>query len=447
MADEPRPTPDDRPSEAVLDELLRAFAADDPSAGAEIDLDSPEVAALLSGELSRPTPSAEPEPQLEGEASSLDGDPSLGVEGEKVPEPDEAAPPAPEPVSPEPEQSHAIPPEPIDPLLREEAERQAATQASQNGDGGGDSPDGRRVIQISADDELPDAVYLEGDLEKDEAARASTVFIDDGAADVGEIVGSAEAARATGIEPKLRERRLAVRRAEGRKRLRWVVLAVVLLLIVVAGLAVLGSSIFSIKDVTVSGAVNSRGEALDVIVADLDGEAVLRVDTDDYERRIEQIPWVKRARVTTKFPSSARIEIAERQPVATFQGGDGRYRVIDEQGRVLNVMPGQPVEYLLVTTDSPPNTAAGEYAPNGFASAGLLARVLTPTMRKLVDSIVVAADGSDVRLLLEGGTEVVLGDGERLVDKLVRLETVISNDPLNLPTRIDVSTEEVTITP
>ena len=184
-----------------------------------------------------------------------------------------------------------------------------------------------------------------------------------------------------------------------------------------------------------------------MIVADLDGEAVLRVDTDDYERRIEQIPWVKRARVTTKFPSSARIEIAERQPVATFQGGDGRYRVIDEQGRVLDVMPGQPVEYLLVTTDSPPNTAAGEYAPNGFASAGLLARVLTPTMRQLVDSIVVAADGSDVRLLLEGGTEVVLGDGERLVDKLVRLETVISNDPLNLPTRIDVSTEEVTITP
>jgi cell division protein FtsQ len=446
MADEPRPTPDDRPSEAVLDELLRAFAADDPSAGADIDLDSPEVAALLSGELSRPSTQAEPEPQLEGEASSLDDDPDPSAEGGPVIESDEVTPPAPEPVSPQPEQEHATPPEPIDPLLREEAERQAATHASQNGDGGG-SPDGGRVIQISADDDLPDAVYVEGDLERDEAARASTVFIDDGAADVGEIVGSAEAARATGIEPKLRERRIAVRRAEGRKRLRWMVLAVVLLLIVVAGLAVLGSSIFSIKDVTVSGAVNSRGDALDRIVADLDGEAVLRVDTDDYERRIEQIPWVKRARVTTKFPSSARIEIAERQPVATFQGEDGRYRVIDEQGRVLGVMPGQPVEYLLVTTDSPPNTAAGEYAPNGFAAAGLLARVLTPTMRQLVDSIVVAADGSDVRLLLEGGTEVVLGDGERLVDKLVRLETVISNDPLDLPTRIDVSTDEVTITP
>ena len=145
MADEPRPTPDDRPSEAVLDELLRAFAADDPSAGADIDLDSPEVVALLSGELSRPTASAEPEPQLEGEASSLDGEPNVADEGETVPEPDEAAPPAPEPVSPEPEPSHATPPEPIDPLLREEAERQAAAQASQNGDGGGDSPDGGRV--------------------------------------------------------------------------------------------------------------------------------------------------------------------------------------------------------------------------------------------------------------------------------------------------------------
>jgi len=59
----------------------------------------------------------------------------------------------------------------------------------------------------------------------------------------------------------------------------------------------------------------------------------------------------------------------------------------------------------------------------------------------------VAADGSDVRLLLEGGTEVMLGDGQFLVDKLVRLETVIGNETGDLPSRIDVSTDEVTVTP
>ena len=100
------------------------------------------------------------------------------------------------------------------------------------------------------------------------------MFIDDGAADVGEIVGSAEAARATGIEPSCASGGIAVRRAEGRKRLRWVRgLAVVVLLIVVAGLAVLGSSLFSIDDVTVTGNVYTDAERLDAIVADLDGHA------------------------------------------------------------------------------------------------------------------------------------------------------------------------------
>ena len=181
-----------------------------------------------------------------------------------------------------------------------------------------------------------------------------------------------------------------------------------LLLIVVAGLAVLGSSLFSIKEVTVSGAVNSRGDALDVIVADLDGEAVLRVDTDDFERRIEQIPWVEAGAGDDEVPQLG----ADRDRRAPADGHvPGRRRQVPGDRRpgpsARRDAPASPIEYLLVSTDNPPNTAAGEYAPNGFAAAGLLARVLTPTMRPLVDSIVVAADGSDVRLLLEGGTEVV----------------------------------------
>jgi len=379
---------DERPSDAVLDELLRAFAADDPSAGADIDLDSPEVEALLTGDLSRPTPAPEPADTPEAPVIATSA------------------------ASPEPVESEAVTDQPI---------------------------------KISAEDDPPDPIYVEGDLEP--AAATTTVFIDDGTGDIGEIIGSAEAERATGIEPKLRQRRIAVRRAEGRKRLRWVALAVAVVVVLVAGFAVLGSSLFSIDDVSLTGAVNSRGDALDAIVADLEGEAVLRVDTDEFERRIEAIPWVERARVTTSFPSAASIEIRERRPTATFQGADGRFRVIDVEGRVLDVLDGQPVEYVLVSTDEPPDTRPGEYAPAGFAAAGLVARVLTPTVRPLVDSIVVAADGSDVRLLLDGGTEVLLGDSQFPVDKLVRLETVINTEGDDLPARIDVSTDEVTVVP
>ncbi|MEJ7721214.1 MAG: FtsQ-type POTRA domain-containing protein [Ilumatobacteraceae bacterium] len=257
------------------------------------------------------------------------------------------------------------------------------------------------------------------------------------------MVGSAEAARASGIEPKLRERRDSVRKAHGRRRLRWVALAVFVVLVVVAGLAVLGSSWFSIKEVDVGGAVYSRDE-LAPIIADIEGTPVLRLDTGGYEDRIREIPWVEDVRVTTHFPDRAAIEVRERVPVATFAGGDGRFRVIDREGRVLDMVDGQPADFLFVRSDEPPNTGLSDYAPPGFVGAASIATAFTPSVAPLVEVVEVANDGSDLRLALTGGTEVRLGDTQNLADKLVRLETVIDGRVGALPARIDVATSDVT---
>ncbi len=76
----------------------------------------------------------------------------------------------------------------------------------------------------------------------DAAAPASDapVFIDDAAVESGETITLADASSATRIEPRLRERRIAVKRAAGRKRLRWVFVAVAVVVLVIAALAVLG---------------------------------------------------------------------------------------------------------------------------------------------------------------------------------------------------------------
>jgi cell division protein FtsQ len=297
---------------------------------------------------------------------------------------------------------------------------------------------------IEADD-LPDVVAV-GD-SPDPAVAAgregrNPVFIDDDSKSF-EVVGSAEAARASGIEPKLRERRDAVRKAHGRRRLRWVALAVFVVLVVVAGLAVLGSSWFSIKEVDVGGAVYSRDE-LAPIIADIEGTPVLRLDTGGYEDRIREIPWVEDVRVTTHFPDRAKIEVRERVPVATFAGGDGRFRVIDREGRVLDMVDGQPADFLFVRSDEPPNTGLSDYAPPGFVGAASIATAFTPSVAPLVEVVEVANDGSDLRLALTGGTEVRLGDTQNLADKLVRLETVIDGRVGALPARIDVATSDVT---
>jgi cell division protein FtsQ len=380
---------EETPSAEVLDELLQAFSIDvtDRARFDEIDLTSPEVERLL-------TPTETPNPAVEVEDE--DREPVVEVEGDPDTE----------------RQSEAPPPGPAKVVITDES--------------------------------LPDAVYVKGSLTADTSGERSTVFID-GSPSTGETISIEDAAAATRIEPRLRDRRIAVRKEAGRKRLKWALIGTLVIAVVVGGLAVLGSSLFAVKDVEVEGAVYTNDRALAAVVEDLEGTPVLRVDTDAAEQELERIPWVEDARVTTDFPHGAKIEIRERSPVLAFEATDDRYRVIDAEGRVLDVLPGQPVRYLMLSSDDAPALAAGQFAPPGFAAAASMVEAMTPEMASRAEAVRVTPDGTDLRLELRGGTEVRFGAAEELVAKLVRLQTVLDDhddEPISV---IDVSTNEVTI--
>jgi cell division protein FtsQ len=301
------------------------------------------------------------------------------------------------------------------------------------------------VISIE-DDELPDPVYLEGQLDGPGGSSGthrtdgSVVFIDDDG--TGDTLSPAASRR---IEPRFRERRIAVRRAEGRKRLRWVVALGVVVVLLVGALAVLGSPLFAVEEVEVVGAVYTDEVALAEVVAELEGTPTLLVDTQAAERTLRAIPWVADARVTTSFPRSATIELRERVALAAFQGPDARFRVIDREARVLDVLDGQPIAYVPVTSADVRDLAPGEFAPAGFAAAAELVQGLTPSVRTRTVSIDVAGDGSQLSLFLEPDIEVRFGAAVDLLTKLVRLETVLAEAEARGASVIDVSTAEVTI--
>ncbi len=304
----------------------------------------------------------------------------------------------------------------------------------------------RSIISIGADDDLPDAVYL--DEQVSDGSVSAPVFIDDD--------GSSDAlmpkdATSRGIEPRLRQRRIGVRRAASRKRLWWAALAVAVVLVAVGVLAVLGSPWFAVDTVTVTGNVYTDADELAAVVDDLRGTPVLRVDTAEVEAQLEAIPWVQAARVSTSFPDSASIEIRERTPVASMLGEDTRSRVLDADGRVLAVIEGQPVALVWISGEGTLDLSAGEFAPIGYSSAASLVTKLTPTIRSRVESLVVTPDGSDLVLVLtspSGPIEVrfgsAIGDNAQ-IEKLVRLERKLADvgdDPVSV---IDVSTAEVTV--
>ena len=436
---------DEMPSPEVLDELLRAFSADpsDQTGLERIDLSSPEVAELLT-----PTPIDDDVPEPAGEPDLV---PELAGEAEPAPAPE------PEPVAeleaePHPQPVAEVRPttvvivdddvagaedegEPVrvagDPLLAGPA---APSDAAAE-------PAGPRTISI-VDDGVPDSVYIGGNLEATDASR-STVVIDDREGAVATTMSVEDASSATRIEPRMRERRIAVKRAAGRKRLKWAVAVAVVLGLVVAALAVLGSSLFAIDDVEVQGAEHTDVADLAAVIDDLEGTPVLRADTDAAERELETLPWVEDARVTTHFPNGATIELRERTPAAAFLGDDGQWRLLDDRGRVLALSAEQPAGYLPIVGTDFPLVTPGQYGPPGLAAAATLARSLTPTLAPRTAEIAVTSDGSDLRLHLVDGAEVRFGAAEELVQKLVRLETKLNdlgNEPVSY---IDVSTNEV----
>jgi cell division protein FtsQ len=307
-----------------------------------------------------------------------------------------------------------------------------------------------RTIAIGGNDDLPDAVYLDEALgdESIGAGSVETVFIDDDG--TGDALLPKDATR-RGMEPRLRQRRIGVRRAEGRRRLKRVAVIGTIVVLVTTVLAVLGSGLFAIDRVDVTGVANADPVAVAAVVDDLVGTPVLRADTDEAEGRLESIPWVESARVRTDFPNAATIELRERTAVATVRGTDGQFRILDRDGRVLDVIAGQPVAFALITAPVVADLQPGQFGGVGHAAAAAIVTKLRPEVRSRLVSISTTDDGSDLRFVLTnapgGEIEVRLGaaitDNDQ-IERLVRLELVLDDISGTETTAIDVSTNEAT---
>jgi cell division protein FtsQ len=409
MAEEPKATPETGAvPDVVLEELLAAFSAKE---GDAIDFDDPAIDRMLG---------------LREET----GKTATKVAGS------EPAVAVPEPIGP------VAPVAPVAPTGAAAADPGASPA----------TPNPLRKLIVIGDDDRPDALYLD----EESGSRLREVHTVDGESSEGrstivikdlDETGSIEAlpARSSGsMDPRVRARRIAVRRAKGRKRLIWVAIAAAILLVLVGAVAVLASSLFDVRTVDVQGAVYTDPAQLSAIVDDLRGEAILLVDTRQVERRLETIPWVESARVSTQFPHRVFIDIRERKPIATFAGSDGKYRVIDRDGRVLDVVDGIPIDYMLVTGANP-DVEQGQFAGRPFASAAQLAIALPSEIRALTESIGVDATAGDLTLQLHGGLEVQLGPSADLSNKLVRLLSEVRGG-LDGICALDVSTSDISRT-
>lgn len=221
----------------------------------------------------------------------------------------------------------------------------------------------------------------------------------------------------------------------GRRRIRAVIVAaVVVVLAVVAVWVVAFSPLLGVGSIVVRGARTVSVAEVEHVAAISPGTPLVRLDTGAIAARVETLPEVRSAAVSTSFPSTVTIDVVERRPVGYLRVG-GKDELVDTTGMRFRSVAARPAH--LPRLVLPPNadraTTAAVAAVAASLPASLLPRVAS----------VQALDPQAITLLMRGdrvvhwGSAVASAAKARILPVLLRrgAQTIDVSDPANPFTR------------
>ncbi|MFP3905682.1 MAG: cell division protein FtsQ/DivIB [Acidimicrobiales bacterium] len=260
------------------------------------------------------------------------------------------------------------------------------------------------------------------------------------------------------VDPRLRARRIEVRRREGRRRLRRLLFAVVVTIVCALAWAISRSPLLDVDHIEVVGVerldtatvVETGGIDIDDPLVDLDLGAV--------DERIEALAWVESVEVTRSWWGTVRFAVTERVPVAVLTGGDpdaGSW-LVDRSGWVLASATADD-RSSLATIEGVDTTEVGARLDAEQRRPVSVAASLTVGLHPWVDAVVVDPSGEHWLRLARSATDpspghdpaadrdpvaeparVRLGRVLDLPDQLVAAETVLTRVDLSCLATVDV---------
>ncbi len=246
------------------------------------------------------------------------------------------------------------------------------------------------------------------------------------------------------IDPRIRQRRVAVIRQTGRRRRRILMAVALTTAVAVAVLAIGHSRLVSARHVSVRGAVHTPAEQIVRVAGLAGGPPMLDVSSAAADARLRRLAWVATAVVTRHWPDSVRVVITERRPVAIV-ARTGGLALVDATGRVLSWHVSGMVLPVLTSSATPgrPGTVLSASAGPGLAAA----RHVPPVLAGRIVAVHVGP-GRTVTLDLGAGVVVVLGRAVDLTAKFEALASLLAGAPPAGPATIDVTVpSELTVGP
>jgi cell division protein FtsQ len=237
------------------------------------------------------------------------------------------------------------------------------------------------------------------------------------------------------IDPRFRQRRIEVRRLEGRRRLRIMLILVGLAVAALVAWGLSRSPLLDVDHVLVTGTVRTTAASITAASGVHKGMAMFDVDEGAAARDLRALPWIVRAHVERHWPATVMISVVERAPIAGVPARAG-VAVVDRTGRVLTTGPTAPAGLPLLLglpPAGPPATRIGGRAGDLLA----VAQAMPPQVTQRVAGVV-AAEGGQVELRLNTAGVVRLGPPDQLAEKMLATQTVLAQADLTRLAVLDV---------
>ena len=222
----------------------------------------------------------------------------------------------------------------------------------------------------------------------------------------------------TMMDERVAARRKGVSEDRARRRLRWVLGTILVLLVAVAAYWLVRSPILSITEVDVAGAVESDPQGAVDELGMGTGVPTIDVRAGTIEAAIERDPWVADATVRVSWPGSLSIVVVEHVPVAAVESGDGPVLVSADGSAIesIDADTGLPT----IALDASP--IIGETTEDALM-LGALAFIDAMSLDRRSGTTVTERDGGLIALV--DGHEVRLGRPDEMAMKAVVLEELL----------------------